>query len=115
LQSLGGMIGVHRTFDVDVLRAGLKSDTLAKLLFPKDPVANAPVLLQTLAAAFPIRRGSILIGLLARITWFTPTLVTLDLALILELGARTRLLVLGRIAALLPTRDNDLIRLNLDA
>jgi hypothetical protein len=32
-----------------------------------------------------------------------------------HLGARTRLLALGRVSALLPSRDNDLIRLNLDA
>ncbi|HEX7943932.1 MAG TPA: DUF6603 domain-containing protein, partial [Phenylobacterium sp.] len=115
LQSIGGMVGIHRTFDVDVIRSGLRSDMLATLLFPRDPVANAPALLQALASAFPARRGSYLLGLLARITWFTPTLVQADLALILELGARTRLLILGRIAALLPTRDNDLIRLNLDA
>ena len=66
-------------------------------------------------APSPPRKGSYLLGLLARITWFTPTLVQLDLALILEFGARTRLLVLGRVSALLPSRDNDLIRLNLDA
>lgn len=114
LQSIGGMLGVNRTFDQDVLKAGLKSDTLASLLFPRDPVGNAPALIQALASAFPARRGSTLLGLLARITWFTPTLVQLDLALILEIGARTRLLVLGRVSSLLPTRDNDLIRINLD-
>lgn len=114
LQSIGGMIGVNRTFDVDVLRAGLKSDSLATLLLPRDPVASAATLIQGLASAFPAKRGSYLLGLLARITWFTPTLVQLDLALILELGERTRLLMLGRVSSLLPTRDNDLIRLNLD-
>ena len=115
LQSIGGMLGIHRTFDVDVLRSGLKSDNLATLLFPRDPVGQAPMLLAALAAAFPVRQGSYLIGLLARITWFTPTLVQLDLALILELGARTRLLALGRISALLPSRQNDLVRINLDS
>ncbi len=115
LQSIGGMIGVNRTFDQDVLRAGLKTDALSTLLFPRDPVGNAPALIQALATAFPPRRGSYLLGLLARITWFTPTLVQFDLALILELGARTRLLLLGRVSSLLPSRDNDLIRLNLDA
>ena len=39
----------------------------------------------------------------------------MDLALILEFGARTRLLALGRISALLPSADNDLVRLNLEA
>lgn len=114
LQGIGGMLGIHRTFDVEVLRSGLKSDILSTLLFPRDPVRQAPSLLPAMAAAFPIRQGSYLIGLLAQITWFTPTLVTLDLALILELGARTRLLALGRVSALLPSRDNDLVRLNLD-
>jgi hypothetical protein len=115
LEAIGGMVGVHRTFDQEVLKAGLKNDTLATLLFPRDPVANAPALIQALAAAFPARQGSYLLGLIARITWFTPTLVRLDLALVLELGARTRLLALGRVSALLPSLDNDQIRLNLDA
>jgi hypothetical protein len=114
LTSIGGLVGVNRTFDYDVLRAGLKTDTLATLLFPRDPVGNAPALLQALAAAFPAKSGSFLIGLLARITWFTPTLVTFDLGLVLEVGARTRLLVLGRVSALLPAADNDLVRLVLD-
>jgi hypothetical protein len=116
LQSIGGMVGVNRTFDQEVLKAGLKTDTLSTLLFPRDPVGNATALIQALASAFPAKPGSYLLGLVARITWFTPTLVQLDLALILELvGARRRLLALGRVSALLPSRDNDLIRLNLDA
>src|SRR5581483_6979196 len=115
LTSIGGLIGVNRTFDYNVLEAGLKSDTLATLLFPRDPVGNAPTLIQALTAAFPAKAGSFLFGLLARITWFTPTLITLDLGLVLEVGSTTRLLVLGRASALLPTADNDLVRLILDA
>jgi hypothetical protein len=115
LLGIGGMVAINRTFDVDVLRQGLQNDTLATLLFPRDPVGNAPALIQALASAFPARRGSYLLGLLAKIGWFTPTLVMLDLALILEFGGRTRLLALGRISARLPSADNDLVRLNLDA
>ncbi len=89
LQRIGGLVGVHRTFDQDVIKAGLQTDTLATLLFPRDPVANAPAPMQALASAFPAKQGSYLLGLVARITWFTPTLVQMDLALILELvGAR---------------------------
>ncbi|HKE93515.1 MAG TPA: DUF6603 domain-containing protein [Povalibacter sp.] len=115
LLGIGGMLAINRTFDVEVLRQGLKSDTLATLLFPRDPVGNAPALIQSLASAFPARRGSYLLGLLAKIGWFTPTLVLFDLALILEFGGRTRLLALGRVSARLPSADNDLVRLNLDA
>lgn len=114
LLGIGGMVAVNRSFNVEVLRQGLKSGTLATLLFPRDPVGNAPTLIQTLANAFPARRGSYLLGILAKIGWFTPTLVTLDLALILEFGARQRLLALGRVRALLPSADNDLVRLNME-
>ena len=112
---IGGMVGVNRTFDEDVLRQGLKNGTLATLLFPRDPVGNAPTLIRNLATAFPARRGSYLLGLLAKIGWFTPSLILMDLALILEFGSRTRLLALGRISALLPSADNDLVRLNMEA
>jgi hypothetical protein len=115
LLGIGGMVGVHRTFDQEVLRQGLKSGTLATLLFPRDPVGNAPTLMRSLASVFPARRGSYLLGLLAKIGWFTPTLILMDFAVILELGSRQRLLALGRISALLPSADNDLVRLNLEA
>jgi hypothetical protein len=52
---------------------------------------------------------------LAKIGWFTPTLIFFDLALIFEFGARRRLIVLGRITSTLPSKENDLVRLNLDA
>ncbi|MGE3781993.1 MAG: DUF6603 domain-containing protein, partial [Alphaproteobacteria bacterium] len=115
LQGIGGLIAVNRTFDEAALRAGMRSDTLASLLFPRDPVANASAVIAALASAFPARDGSYLLGILARIGWGTPTLIRLDLALILEFGARRRLLALGRVTALLPSPENDLVRLNLDA
>jgi hypothetical protein len=115
LTAIGGMIGINRTFDQDVIRAGLKNDTLKSLLFPRDPINNAPAVIQALSSSFPAKQGSYLLGLLARLTWFTPTLATFDLALILEFGARKRLLALGRVSILLPTSDNDLIRINLDS
>src|SRR5262249_654836 len=34
LQGVGGMVAIHRTFDENALRDGLKNDTLGTLLFP---------------------------------------------------------------------------------
>ncbi|HMF92866.1 MAG TPA: DUF6603 domain-containing protein [Vicinamibacterales bacterium] len=115
LLGIGGMVGVNRTFDEKALREGLKNGTLATLLFPRDPVGNADTLIRNLATAFPARRDSYLLGLVAKIGWFTPTLILMDLALIFEFGSRERLLALGRISAALPSPDNDLIRLNMEA
>lgn len=115
LQGIGGMLAINRTFDEAAMREGLKNNTLAKLLFPQDPIRKAPEIIRSLAAIFPARMGSYLLGPLAKIGWATPTLVLMDLALIFEFGNRHRLIILGRISALLPTRDNDLVRLNMDA
>ncbi len=114
LLGVGGMVAINRTFDENVLREGIKNDTLGKLLFPRDPVRNAPAIISALAKAFPARSGSYLVGLLAKIGWFTPTLVLMQIAIIVEFGARKRLLVLGRVSSLLPSKDNDLVRINVD-
>ncbi len=115
LQGIGGMIGINRTFSEDAMREGLKNNTLGTLLFPRDPIRNAPEIVRNLATIFPARGGSYLFGLLAKIGWFSPTLVLLELGLIFEFGARRRLIVLGRVSSMLPSRDNALVRLNLDA
>lgn len=115
LQGIGGMLAINRTFNEVAMRDGLKNNTLGTLLFPRDPIRNAPEILRNLATVFPAKLGSYLFGPMAKIGWATPTLIQMDLALILEFGARRRLIVLGRISAILPTRDKDLIRLNMDA
>jgi hypothetical protein len=115
LQAIGGIVAINRTFSEEAMREGLKNNTLGTLLFPRDPIRNAPEIIRNLSTTFPARSGSYLFGVLAKIGWFSPTLVLLELALIFEFGARRRLIALGRISALLPSRDNDLIRLNLDA
>jgi hypothetical protein len=115
LEGIGGIFALNRTFDEVATREGLKNNTLATLLFPQDPVANAPQILRNLGTVFPIKSGSYLFGPMAKIGWATPTLITMDLALILEFGLRRRLIVLGRISSVLPNRDEDLIRLNMDA
>lgn len=115
LRGLGGMVAIHRTFDEDAMRAGLRNKTLGTLLFPKDPIRNAPEVIRSLVTTFPAEEGCYLAGVLMKITWFQPTLVYLDLAIMVELGKRMRVIVLGMISALLPTKDDDLVRLNMDA
>ena len=116
LLGIGGMVGVNRTFDergaARGTEAAARSRRCCSLAIRS---ATRATLIRGLSSAFPARRGSYLLGLIAKIGWFTPTLVLMDLALILEFGSRQRLLALGRISALLPSADNDLVRLNLEA
>ena len=115
LTKIGGLLAINRTCDQEFLRAGLQNNTLKDLLSPSDPIGNAPQIFGTLNKAFPPQDGNYLFGPVVQICWGTPALLTMDLALILELGRRTRLLILGRVAALLPSEKEDLIRLQMNA
>ncbi|MFN8499163.1 MAG: DUF6603 domain-containing protein [Anaerolineae bacterium] len=114
LTGIGGLLAVNRTFSEDVLRAGLKNHTLDSILFPRDPIRNAAQILSALNTAFPPARGHHLLGPIVQLAWGTPTLLTANLGVFLEFGARLRLLILGQVVALLPRPDNALIRLQMD-
>ncbi|MGE3707850.1 MAG: DUF6603 domain-containing protein, partial [Vicinamibacterales bacterium] len=114
LEGVGGIVGINRTVAVDRLRDGLKTGSLSAVLSPPDPVRNAAQLISTLAAFFPVASGRHVFGPTARIVWGSPTLVTIDLGLALEVPSPTRLVVLGRIHALLPDAKAPVVRLQMD-
>jgi hypothetical protein len=74
----------------------------------------APQFLSSLGVFFPATPEHHFFGPMAEITWGTPPLLTIKLALLFEFGVRTRLVVLGRITAILPRRDHDLVRLQMN-
>ena len=115
LTGIGGLIGINRTFDETVLRTGLKNHTLDSVMFPKDPIRNAPQIISNINRVFPASRGSHLFGPMLQISWGTPPLITANLAVVFEIGARRRLLILAQVSAILPRADNELVRLQMDA
>ncbi|MFD1687025.1 DUF6603 domain-containing protein [Halobellus litoreus] len=115
LNALGGLLGVNRTTQFDVLRSGLKKGSMKSVLFPEDPVRNAPQLISDLRSIFPPMNDRHVIGPMARFAWGTPPIVTADVGILLELPAPIRLAILGRISAVLPAEEGALIELNMDA
>ncbi|WP_410539929.1 DUF6603 domain-containing protein [Streptomyces sp. KL2] len=114
LSGVGGLIGVNRSVSVDTLRAGIRTRALGSVLFPRDPIARAPEIVSTLGAVFPPTPGRHVIGPMARIGWGTPTLLTLDLGLLLELPTPVRLVLLGRLRMALPTEETAVVVINMD-
>jgi hypothetical protein len=114
LTGVGGLLGVHRTVVVDVLRAGLATGALDAILFPDDPLRDVPRFVSDLARVFPPAEGRFVFGPMASISWGTPPLVEAEIGVILELPAPMRLVVLGQVNALLPRRDLPIVELHLD-
>ncbi|MDR4465051.1 MAG: hypothetical protein MRJ66_12370 [Nitrospira sp.] len=115
LTGIGGLVALHRTVRTDVLRDGLKTGTLNALLFPSDPLRNAPQIFSDLRRVFPPTAGRHVVGPMVQLRWGSPTLLTLDLALLVELPAPVRVVVLGRLQVLLPNQSHPLIQIRMDA
>ena len=114
LESVGGLVGINRTVAVEALRSGLKTGALTAVLSPPDPVGNAAQLVATLSGLFPPAAGRHVFGPLARIGWGSPTLITIDVCLVLEVPAPVRLVLLGRLRAVLPDERAAVVRLQMD-
>ena len=114
LNGVGGLFGVNRTISTDALEAGIKAKTLSNFLFAKNPVANAAQLLTDLQTFFPPAEARYIFGPLLQIGWGTPTAITIDLALLLELPDPVRLVLIGELAVLLPNPDAVLLEMHMD-
>jgi hypothetical protein len=114
LNGVGGLGGVNRTMNTDALRAGFRAHTLNSILFPPDPVQNAPQIISNIENFFPPAGGRYIFGPMLEIGWGTPTLITLSVGVILEVPDPIRLALLGLIDAGLPTTETALIELHID-
>jgi hypothetical protein len=114
LAGVGGLLGINRTVAVEALRAGLKAGALGAVLSPLDPKADPAQLVASLAGLFPSAAGRHVFAPTARIVWGSPVLITIDLALVLELPSPVRLVALGRMRALLPEERDPVVRLQVD-
>jgi hypothetical protein len=113
LNGVGGLGGVNRSMVVDALQAGLRAHSLDDILFPPDPVANATKIVSEIESFFPPQQGRYLFGPMFSIGWGTPTLLDLEVGVILEVPDPIRLAILGEIKANIPSPDFPIISLKI--
>jgi hypothetical protein len=114
LNGVGGLLGLNRTANVDRLRTGIRDNTLSSILFPTDIVANANRIISDLRQVFPPAPDRFIFGPMAKIGWGTPTLLTIDLGLMIEVPDPVRILIVGVLRALLPDEDKRLLQLQVN-
>lgn len=115
LNGVGGVIGLQHGVSIDALQTGLRTGVLDSVLFPNDPVANAPSLLAQLRVVFPIVPRALTVGPALKLGWSTPALVTLSLGVILQfddvLGSGpgtpsfSRIVLIGQLKVQIPPVD----------
>lgn len=114
LNGVGGLLGLNRTINIEPLRTGLRDNTLSSILFPTDIIANADRIISDLRQVFPPAAGRFIFGPMAKITWGTPTLVTVDLGLMIEVPEPVRLVILGVLRAVLPDENAAILRVQVN-
>lgn len=115
LTGVGGLLGANRTMLVDVLRAGIKNRTLDSILFPKNPVANAPKIISDLQRVFPPIEGRFVFGPMAKLGWGGALpILTVELGVLLELPSPVRLALLGKLTLALPKEELAVVIMRMD-
>lgn len=117
LNGLGGMIGVQHGVDIDALIAGIKTGAFDDVLFPSDPVTNAPRIIERLRTLFPRRLHALTVAPMVDIGWGRPRrLLFARLAFVLQfdnaLGtdagtAVSRVVLLGTLRLAIGPRQED--------
>ncbi|MEO5644460.1 MAG: DUF6603 domain-containing protein [Bacteroidia bacterium] len=114
LTGVGGLLGLHRSTNIEYLRTGIRDNTLNHILFPTNIVENAPTIISTVNQAFPIQEGRFVFGPMAKIGWGTPTIMTMDLGIVIEVPDPVTLVILGVMRSILPDIDKQTLKLQVN-
>jgi len=107
--------GVNRTTALQTLREGVRNGTLDTILFPDDPVRDAPRLISSLRSVFPPTRDRHVFGFLLSLSWAgLKNSFDIELGVVLELPPPVRLVVLGQAAIFLPTKKLGVVDIRFD-
>jgi hypothetical protein len=113
LNGVGGLFGYNRTMKLDVLKEGIKTNALESTLFPQNIVANINRIVSDIKQVFPPQHGRFIICPMGKLGWGTPTLITLEMGILIEIPA-TGFAILGVLKALLPNADAPLLKLQVN-
>ncbi|MDO9015264.1 MAG: hypothetical protein Q8S73_30535 [Deltaproteobacteria bacterium] len=114
LSGVGGVAAVNRRLDAPALRGAVRAGNLDTVLFPHDLVAEAPRIIASVDAMFPLAKGSFVFGPMVKIGYGTPTIIEAMLGVFISLPSPVVIALLGRIHCALPKPDSVVIELNMD-
>ena len=112
LAGIGGLIGLHRTVVTLALQQGVKDGSIDNILFPENVIANITKIISDLEAVFPAKQDQFVLGVMARITWNTPAVLTIEAGLVVEFPNPVKIAILGVIKCALPKPDDAVLKLN---
>lgn len=119
ISAIGGILGLQHVASTEQLRAAMGTNSFDDVLFPGDPVKNAPRILGRLRTLFPVQAHALTFGPVVEINWAGPKpIVVARLGILAQFtgfgGGElnfTRLTVIGTVTATAPPSSIDSPRL----
>jgi hypothetical protein len=105
LNAAGGLIGIHRTMKVDVLRERIQNGASKSIMFPENVTTNASRIISDLRTVFHPQKKHYVAAPFFKIGYGKPTILEADLGILLELPFKGRLILLGTLGIYLPNKD----------
>lgn len=115
LTGLGGILGVNHAIDSNAIAAGLRTKALDAILFPPNPVAQAPHIFAVWKQTMPVSVGHTVVGPMLALSWGgSANLCTLELALLIQLPSPVQIVLLGSFQLSAPSPTAPVIQLRAD-
>lgn len=114
IAGVGGLVGIHRTLKIDPLRDRIADGAVNSIMFPEDPIENADRIISDLRVIFPPKEGHFIIAPFLRIGFGTPSIIELDLGVVLEFPFTGRIVLLGSLGIYLPVKDLAIVEIHID-
>lgn len=112
ITGVGGLVGINRRADTDVLREQLASGTSGQILFCDNPTSNALTVIGQLPRLFPAARGVFLVGPTFQISWLE--LLRLDAGIFIELPGPRQIFIAGSARLVIGSEEFALVYLRMD-
>ena len=102
---IGGILAINRRVDTGELIKGMQTHFIDRVLFPDDPVAEAPKILDQVAHVFPPHEGGFVVGPIVELGWGSQAkIVEAKIGVILALPD-PKLIMLGAVRVRAPRRS----------
>lgn len=113
LNGVGGIFGLNRMIVVDALAEGIRTNAIKSILFPENVVANITRIISDIKQFFPPQPDHFVVGPMAKLGWGTPSIITVELGLLLDLP-NPMFAIVGVLKSVLPDEVLPILRLQVN-
>jgi hypothetical protein len=114
LTGLGGVFGHNHTIDSDAIAAGLRTKALDAILFPPNPVVQAPHIFAVWRQTLPVADGSTVVGLMFQFSWGSKDLSEFQVALLVDIATPVQTVLLVSLKLHAPSTSAPVFRVRAD-